>query len=234
MKTMLKKPLAIAIAASAMTAGVASAEVTGSLDVSSAYLFRGVSLSAPQVSGSLDWSAEMGLYAGVWASNLSALDTFDATENDYYLGFSGGDSFTFDVGLIQYRYPLLQDDTATFRNEAYVLLGSEFGLGFQAWLGYGDCNGPACSARIGGVATAAGEKNKNQYYVLSYDKDAFGVLVGYNDNGLSDDDAFDYTHIDLSYGVTDNLTMTATSIVSSTDGDTNSDLAFVVSYGFDI
>lgn len=90
---------------------LAAAEVSMNIGVTSNYLFRGVTQTNDDaaVSGGVDWSSPMGLYAGAWASNV---DFGDATtpsptpyELDLYGGYSGELSgFGYDLGLIYYTY----------------------------------------------------------------------------------------------------------------------------------
>lgn len=85
-------------------------EISGSATIASDYRFRGVSQSNKGMAVQAGFTAkhESGLYAGVWASNLSGWGTFGGsnTELDIYGGYSlpvGG--ATLDVGLTWYMYP---------------------------------------------------------------------------------------------------------------------------------
>lgn len=94
------------IAAALVTTGAAAqAEVSGGAAIASSYLWRGFDLSAGSavVSGSLDYSSEVGIYAGIWGS--SGDDTY-GTEYDLYVGYAGeaGD-FSYDIGYVDYNYP---------------------------------------------------------------------------------------------------------------------------------
>lgn len=116
------------IAAALLTTGAAAqAEVSGGAAIASSYLWRGFDLSAGSavVSGSLDYSSEIGIYAGIWGS--SGDDTF-GTEYDLYIGYAGeaGD-ISYDIGYVDYNYPTVSG--AGDFEEIYASLGyGAFGL----------------------------------------------------------------------------------------------------------
>jgi uncharacterized protein (TIGR02001 family) len=123
MKTLTKSLIATAL----LTTGIAAqAEVSGGAAIASSYLWRGFDLSAGSaaVSGSLDYSHESGLYAGIWGSSG---DDTAGTEYDLYGGFGGevGD-IGYDIGYVNYKYP--NSVTAEFE-EIYVGLSyGDFGI----------------------------------------------------------------------------------------------------------
>jgi uncharacterized protein (TIGR02001 family) len=99
--------IALLATASAVHAGDFSATVTAASD----YDFRGVTQSAqnPALQGSVDFAADTGFYAGIWASNVDFGDTTndynDANvEVDYYVGWGGGEDITWDLGATYYTY----------------------------------------------------------------------------------------------------------------------------------
>ena len=58
----------------ALMALPASAELSGTVGVTSEYIFRGFSNSGGvAVQGSLDWHNENGFYASAWASNVAPI-----------------------------------------------------------------------------------------------------------------------------------------------------------------
>jgi hypothetical protein len=85
--------------------------VSGSAAIASDYRFRGVSQSDRDmaVQGGIAVTHESGLYAGVWASNLSGWGTFGGAnmELDLIGGYKArlSDAATLDVGLTWYMYP---------------------------------------------------------------------------------------------------------------------------------
>lgn len=94
----------LALCTGVMASGQAIADTTGSLNITSDYVFRGMDLSeGAAVQGSLDWSSASGLYAGVWGSN----DSGTGSEVDVYAGWATelGSGLGFDVGVVYYGYP---------------------------------------------------------------------------------------------------------------------------------
>ena len=91
--------------------GVAHADVTGNLGLTSDYRFRGISQTqnAPAVQGGVDYAHESGLYIGNWNSSVSSqMYTNGAgVESDLYAGFKKDvyNGLTIDVGSYNYFYP---------------------------------------------------------------------------------------------------------------------------------
>ena len=175
------KLLAVSAAvAGVLVSGVAAAEVTANVGVTSNYLFRGLSLSgdAAAVSGGVDYSHESGAYAGVWQSTATP-----APETDVYFGYAGeaGD-VSYDVGYLAYRY--LQDTTTNYE-EIYFSASYKFAEFFFA-------NTPT---------TGVGAN----YYSLTLSYDRYSFVYGNYDY---DNDANDYTHFDLGVDLTDELNLT--------------------------
>ena len=220
-KSVLKaSALAVAIAATAAPV-TAAAEVSGSLDIASQYLWRGQSLFAGgTVSGSLDYGHDSGLYAGIWTSSES-----DKTEYDLYAGFAGEvDGFSYDVAYVDYNYSgggsFCGGDDADSCDFEEIYVGVGFaGVGIDAYLGTGDY-----------AHGSDAVENEDNYYAISYGIDKFGATVGYYDFDAADSD---YTHLDLSYALTDQFTFTASKIVDEElEDSTEDDVKFVVSYSF--
>lgn len=92
----------------AMGATQASAEgaLSGTLTLTSDYMFRGISQTSgnPALQGSLDFTSGI-FYAGVWGSNIDF--GFDETlETDVYLGLRPTfGPVSFDFGVVGYFYP---------------------------------------------------------------------------------------------------------------------------------
>jgi uncharacterized protein (TIGR02001 family) len=93
------------------------AGVSGSVTLTSDYLFRGVSQTnqEPAVQGGMEYAADNGLYVGTWGSNISWLSDVStpaapissSLELDVYGGYRGkfSDSVSYDVGALYYWYP---------------------------------------------------------------------------------------------------------------------------------
>jgi uncharacterized protein (TIGR02001 family) len=94
--------LALLSVASVASAGEFSATITGTTD----YDFRGVTQSAqnPAIQGSVDFAADSGFYAGIWSSNVDFGKGDPNIEVDYYGGWSGGETYPWDVGITYYTY----------------------------------------------------------------------------------------------------------------------------------
>ena len=103
------------LSAGLLLAAPASAEVSGSVTVVRAYLFRGVTQTNenPALQAGVNWEHESGFYAGAWGSSISWLsdsdpDVSSQVELDGFLGYAGdfGDSGVgYDVGANYYWYP---------------------------------------------------------------------------------------------------------------------------------
>lgn len=81
-------------------------EFSGSVTLTNDYVFRGISQTddVPAVQGSIDWAHDVGVHAGIWASNVKFTDA--SIEIDYTLGFGRSvDKFSYDVTAIYYSYP---------------------------------------------------------------------------------------------------------------------------------
>jgi uncharacterized protein (TIGR02001 family) len=166
---------------------MATAEITTNIGVTSNYVWRGMTQSANSTSfsGGLDWSSDMGIYAGTWIA-----DAWDSYEMDLYGGYKGelGD-FGYDGGLIYYSYTT--DADSNF-GEVYLNGSWKF-----------------LSAGLAYVITAEDAveavKSDRYYYVGgNYDLPqdfAIGLTVGYVDpagDGKDDMDSFTHYQIDLS------------------------------------
>jgi uncharacterized protein (TIGR02001 family) len=76
------------------------------------YAYRGLTQTnyKPALQGGVDYSHSSGLYAGVWASNVSWVKDFQysakkGAEIDLYFGYKGSIAdFSYDVGFLRYEY----------------------------------------------------------------------------------------------------------------------------------
>lgn len=110
-----KIAVAIVLSAGLASAGIARADVSGSVAIVSDYLFRGVTQTneKPALQGGVTWTHDSGFYVGTWGSSISWLSDADPdissqVELDVFLGYGGkfGDSEVgYDVGLNYYAYP---------------------------------------------------------------------------------------------------------------------------------
>ncbi|MDR7135665.1 uncharacterized protein (TIGR02001 family) [Lysobacter niastensis] len=109
--------LAIAVLLTLAPVEMARAGVSGSVALTSDYIFRGVSQTnqEPALQAGLEYAADSGFYVGTWGSNINWLSDLSTTqapissslELDAYAGYRGkfGDSVGFDVGALYYWYP---------------------------------------------------------------------------------------------------------------------------------
>ena len=113
-----------------------AADVTGSITLTSDYVWRGTSQTQgdPAVQAGMKVAADNGLYASAWGSNVEFSPELHASsEFDFNVGWSRkvSDDWTFDVNVLHYRYPSTTTDldwtelngTATFRDNAWLSLG---------------------------------------------------------------------------------------------------------------
>ena len=155
---MMKKTLMVA----ALLAGsqAALAEISGNVTLATDYRFRGISQTDrdPAIQGGFDYEHESGLYAGIWASNITFAGNI---EMDYYGGYAGNinDNIGFDVGVIYYDYP--SDNQGSGDND------------LEFWEIYGGLSGDA------GPVSLSGQ--------ISYSSDYFGETGDgvYTDLGAS-------------------------------------------------
>ena len=117
-------------------------EFSANVGLFSEYYFRGISQTddAPAVQGGLDWSATVdegtgiGVYLGVWGSNVDFNEggSVDGAsiEIDYYGGLTGsiGSSMSWDVGFIYYSYPGATASLSYDFVEAQAALSYDFGF----------------------------------------------------------------------------------------------------------
>ena len=136
------------IAASLMTVGaMAHAEITtsGSVALTSDYLFRGISQSAENmaVQGSFTASHDSGAYFTAWGSSISDEATLEpqssGLELDTLLGYSGktADGVGYDLGVMRYNYPGADNKPATKTEFSYnEVYGSVSYSGAKVGLAY--------------------------------------------------------------------------------------------------
>jgi uncharacterized protein (TIGR02001 family) len=122
MKQVAKKSLVISslVGATMLASSAAMAELSTNIGVTSNYIWRGVTQSddLSAISGGLDYSHESGVYLGTWTSSLSG----GQYELDLYGGYAGEASgVSYDVGVIQYRYPV--GDVKSDFTEAQISVG---------------------------------------------------------------------------------------------------------------
>ena len=128
---LFKLSLAAAVIVSGLYAAdeVSEIGVSANVAMTSNYVWRGMSQTDDSlaIQGGFDTEYK-GLYAGVWASNISwTNDNESSIETDLYAGYANEiDAFSYDVGFIAYTYANVSD--ANNFGEAYLSLGYDFGV----------------------------------------------------------------------------------------------------------
>jgi uncharacterized protein (TIGR02001 family) len=153
-----KNALATLLCAGLLSAGAAHAEVSGSITLTSDYLFRGVTQTdeKPALQGCVEWAHESGFYVGTWGSSISWLSDSDPDissqlELDGYVGFRGdfGDSgFGYDVGAVHYWYPgsypagfNKADTTELYAGVSWNILSAKYSYAVTDLFGIPDSDG---------------------------------------------------------------------------------------------
>lgn len=205
------------------------AEISGNLGIANTYFSRGRDYAggAAQVFGGAQYDHSNGLYAGVWTSSsgFPPIGQADINNNvavssgieyDLYAGYGttiGGVSL--DVSFWDYNYPGFTDYDL---EEVLVDIGVA-GVHLTSYFGVGD---------IGHGDTAT--NNNTNYYSVSWRHEKFSAKVGFGDY---ENDASDYTHLDLGYAVTDQLSLTVSKIVDErVTGTYNDDATLILKYAF--
>jgi uncharacterized protein (TIGR02001 family) len=95
--------------------------ISWTLAATSDYVFRGVSQSDenPAAQASITYTTPVGIYAGVWASNVDFGSGGPDIEYDTYVGYNidVSEAVNFDVMLNRYNYEGSADDSALAYNE---------------------------------------------------------------------------------------------------------------------
>jgi len=181
---------AAVLAVPAMAPTTASAELGYNASVGSMYLWRGQDVSnGPTISGGIDFSDASGFYASTWVSSgLSGDPTVGGGyEHDIWVGFAGeAGDFSYDVSYWYIDYPQADGDVI---NEVALGVGfKDFSLGLVS----GD--------------------DGYLYTTLGYGMGPVSFTYGM----ATDDADSDYTHIDVSYAASDELSFTVS--LPSDDG----------------
>ena len=221
MPNTLNKQLAAVGLISMGTLGFASQaqaelEVDASVAVSNIYLWRGVDLGQGDAAVSGDINVSMaGAYAGVWTSSG---DAAAGTEYDLYLGYGGEVSgFSYDVSVWNYIYPNGGGILDDFGGLTEVILSA----------GYG----PVSVSYYDNIAGGSGYS----YVTLGFSYDKFSATIG---SHMSDNaPTSEFTHLDLSYSHTDNLSFTVSKVIEEdVDGASapNNETNIAVTYSIPI
>ncbi len=163
-RSRLRTRIAIAMLAS-LAASSAMAGTSGSVSLTSDYVFRGVSQAnqKPALQGGVEYAADSGAYLGSWGSSVSWLSDSSTSaapissslELDVYGGWRGkiSDAVSFDVGALYYAYPgsfpagFNRADTLelyaglTVAASEHLSLGAKYSVATTDVFGYADSDG---------------------------------------------------------------------------------------------
>lgn len=199
-------------AANVLAEDAPASTLTGNINVTTDYIFRGVSQTqnGPALQGGFDYTHASGLYVGAWGSNVDWVSLGykedSSMEIDVYGGYRGavGD-IGYDVGLITYYYPGDQIAGANDPDTTEVYLGASWKT-VSAKYSY-----TASDRFVGWGTSASNGKTRGSYYIEvngTYDLGSgWGVLghVGYQDVKSNDDASYTDWKIgvtkDVGYGV---------------------------------
>lgn len=205
----------VALAGMAAVPSVASADTSASFSISNMYLWRGQNLTqdGAAASGSLDYSHDSGMYAGIWTTTETG-----GTETDFYAGYAGeAGGFSYDVSYWYYMYP--EDGNNVDYSDNSL---SEVVVG----LGYGPVT---ATAYISEETQGSSDYN---YFTVDYAIDKFNVQYGWWDYDLAGNN--EYSHITVMYAATDELTFGVTKadndVADTASGAVEVDPMFYVSY----
>lgn len=163
-RSRLRTRIAIAMLAS-LAASSAMAGTSGSVSLTSDYVFRGVSQAnqKPALQGGVEYAADSGAYLGSWGSSVSWLSDSSTSaapissslELDVYGGWRGkiSDAVSYDVGALYYAYPgsfpagFNRADTLelyaglTVAASEHLSLGAKYSVATTDVFGYADSDG---------------------------------------------------------------------------------------------
>ena len=184
-----------------------------SVTLTTDYIFRGTSQTNenPAIQGSFDYKNPVGVYLGVWASNVDESVSKGNIEIDYYGGFNKEflKDFSFDVSIIYYSYPGGGNDPEPDYIEGHVALSYVFAkLPTKPTIGIGYYYSPDFFGEDGNAHYVNGILD----LALPY-RFGLGFEVGYQDvegdkttgdnMGEGGGDGFDYVHwrVSLAYEI---------------------------------
>lgn len=198
MKRLAKLVACTALLAAALPAGAeeggafAPKNFTGTVTMATDYVFRGVSQTdqGPTIQGSFDYAHPVGVYLGVWGSNVAFARSLEV---DYYGGFRNTvwDALSYDLGAVYYSYPKARGESAELDYwEVYLGLSYALPLPLE----------PTIGAKYAYSPDFTGEDGDGHYLNGSLKlklpmEFGLGLEVGYQDvEGDQTTSGYDYTH----------------------------------------
>jgi len=177
---------------------------SATLTFTSDYVFRGVSQTdeKPAIQGSFDYAHPVGLYLGIWGSNVDEAISDANLEMDLYVGYRRElfKDFNLDLTGYYYAYPGNEKDPDPEFIELHLGLSytfSETMLSPTVGLGYNfspDFYGEDGAAHyVNFTGSLALPHGFNLYAELGFQTVEGDKLTG-NGQGMDGGDGFDYTH----------------------------------------
>lgn len=181
--------LSLPMSAFAQEAEEEESAFSGTLAVTSDYVFRGVSQTdnKPALQGGVTYSAPFGLYVGAWGSNVDFGDEGPDIEIDYFIGWSKdlNDTWNVDLGVNRYTYEGASNDYGD--------------IDYNELIGKVTWSGPVTVGGIVAFADDYGNTGAEQLYTglsASYDIGdsgfSLGASTGYTSIDAGSDGRADY------------------------------------------
>jgi len=189
----------------------ANAEVSYTVTFVSDYVFEGVTqtMEDPALQGSIDYSNDIGFYAGAWASNVDFGGDAEGLELDLYFGYSAevNSNLAFDIGFVDYVY--LNDDNDGFDGydyqEIYGSLTFQESTTLSAWLADDDeaFGGSSIRLKVAHSISLVDEYSLNiSYHHWKTKWDMWGGKDNYGAYQIGLSKSFDEFDIELNYSDT--------------------------------
>lgn len=204
--------------------GAFSAEnFSGNIAITSNYIFRGLTISDddPAVSGGFDW-AYKGVYLGVWASSLEAVES-ETLEIDYYGGYVGEvNNFSYSLDVLYYDYPgeSSSGDSDDIGDLAYWEYGGSLGYSFEGNLeptiGLIVLHSPDNFAESGDATAVESSLDLSLPYELGL---SFHYGIQYLDDDKNPVDDYDYYGVSLTKNIA-NFDFSVAYTGTNDDGET--------------
>lgn len=168
--------------------------VSGSVGVTSDYVFRGISQSdeSAAIQGGVDLTCGR-FYVGVAGSSIDFDGDFDAsTELDVYAGYKFGTGpISWDVGVLYYGYPGAEEFTGAELDYVELKLAASASLWRGGTLGGTVFYSPEYTGELGPATTLEGSLSQELPKVGMFSP-TFSATIG--TTLFDDDDSLDYTY----------------------------------------
>jgi len=182
--TRLAGASALLLTAASGAANALDLSLSGNVAITTDYILRGISQTEerPALQGGFDAATDIGLYAGIWGSNVTYDKITDGASNanlemDYYAGYTNTafcEDCAYKIGLIYYQY--FGDHTIDY----FEVAGSYAFKGFTVGFYYSpEYLGNATTNAVGGDEVDYWYPYVNYSYALPWWDLSLGLHVGY-------------------------------------------------------